>query len=506
MYLALYRKYRPRCFEDVISQPHITTTLKQQVSSGTTAHSYLFTGTRGTGKTTCSKILAMAINCENPINGDPCMVCDSCKGIEQGSTLDVSEIDAASNNGVDNIRQLRDEASFTPTSCKYRVYIIDEAHMLSIGAFNALLKIMEEPPPHVVFILATTEAHKVPATILSRCQRFDFRRVKLLDIAALLTKISKLESVSLDEDAALLLARVADGGMRDALSLMDQCIAYSHEITVDVVTQAVGIVGDDFLYEITDCIIDQDATTALSLIDKLYSMSKDLQSLLEELIFHFRNIMLAKVISADGEQDARIKQYANKITLPMVLLYLAEFQTCLDKMSRNKRLSLEMCLVKLCAPQVEQNQPRVQQLPATVLAAPSTYSTPQVESIPPQVEVRSQATAQPENATQVEYKPLMQWAEVLEHLASTDKPLWGVLHGSSAQTCDGFMYIESPLDFLSDMLRKDSNATKLVAAVAKVTGVRYKIRIKNTVPKVSEDPMLGVLARAADLGVPVNEG
>ena len=226
IYLALYRKYRPKTFEDVVSQPHITTTLKNEIMTGKTAHAYLFTGSRGTGKTTCAKILSMAVNCENP-----CMECETCRNIDQGATLDVVEIDAASNNGVDDVRQLREEAVYSPSQCKYRVYIIDEAHMLSAGAFNALLKIMEEPPPHVKFILATTEVHKVPVTILSRCQRFDFRRIRTEDIEARLLWIAGKEPFTLSPDAAALIAKLADGGMRDALALLDQCASFSSDIT-----------------------------------------------------------------------------------------------------------------------------------------------------------------------------------------------------------------------------------------------------------------------------------
>lgn len=359
MYLALYRKYRPRTFEDVISQPHITTTLKNEIAQDRTAHAYLFTGPRGTGKTTCSKILAMAVNCEHPVDGNPCLECATCRGIESGSILDVVEIDAASNNGVDNIRQLRDEANYTPSQCKYRVYIIDETHMLSAGAFNALLKIMEEPPEHVKFILATTEAHKVPATILSRCQRFDFRRIRPEDIEERLLKIAASESFTLEQPAAELIARLADGGMRDALSILDQCAAFSDRVDLDTVIQAAGVVGRDYLYELTDCIVRGDASAAVLAIDRLYSMAKDMQGLLEEMIHHFRNIMLTQTLKrADGlvaalpDEQERLNGYARKLPLSTVLWAIGEMQECLDKMGRSydRRLTLELCFVRLCTP------------------------------------------------------------------------------------------------------------------------------------------------------------
>lgn len=521
MYLALYRKWRPKSLDDVIGQSHITITLKQEVANNRTAHAYLFTGPRGTGKTTCSRILAMALNCENQQDGNPCMECECCKGIEQGSMLDVVEIDAASNNGVDNIRQLRDEASFTPTQGKYRVYIIDEVHMLSIGAFNALLKIMEEPPSHVVFILATTEAHKVPATILSRCQRFDFRRIKVEDIASFLLKIAGEEKISLSDEAATMLARLADGGMRDALSLLDQCIAYSKDIDEQTIINAIGIVGKDYLYNLTDHIINKDATEALLLVDELYSMSKDLQSLLEELIFHIRNIMLTKalktpesIVSVLPNELERLKDYAQKLTLQTLLYDLAEMQDCLDKMGRSvdRRLCFELMLVKLCAPapiidndqilaRLDKLEKAIKQGVSVVASAPSVNTASR--------ERTSLATSVPEPVSEpTDLVPLMEWGEVLEVLSKENQPLWGALHGSSAQVGGGFLYIENALSFVSDMLRADSNAKKLVDTVAGKTGVKYKIRVKkSTVVDTSQpiDLTQSLLEKANELGVQVNE-
>ena len=269
MYQALYRKWRPKTFDDGVGQEDITATLKNEVAAGKFSHAYLFTGSRGTGKTTCSKIVAKAVNCERPVDGNPCNECAACRGIDDGSVLDVVEIDAASNNGVDNIRQLREEAYFLPSVVKYRVYILDECHMLSQGAVNALLKILEEPPEHVVFILATTEIHKVLPTILSRCQRFDFHRIRSRVIADRLLYIAEQESFSLADDAALLIARLSDGGMRDALSLLDLCASFGTDITVQAVTQAAGLAGQSHLFEIADAAIARDPAAALLVVGRL---------------------------------------------------------------------------------------------------------------------------------------------------------------------------------------------------------------------------------------------
>ena len=283
MYQALYRKWRPKSFTDVVGQAHITETLRRQAAQGRLSHAYLFTGTRGTGKTTCAKILAKAVNCQHPVDGDPCNQCPACLGIDNGSLLDVLELDAASNNGVDQVRALRDEAVYSPASVKYRVYIIDEVHMLSISAFNALLKILEEPPAHLIFILATTELHKVPATILSRCQRFAFKRLQPRDIAARLLYVARQEDMDLTEDAAGLLSRLSDGAMRDALSLLDQCGAAGGRIDGERVLDVLGLAGNVQTAELMDCLLRRDAQSALLLLDRLYSGGKDVGALLGEL-------------------------------------------------------------------------------------------------------------------------------------------------------------------------------------------------------------------------------
>lgn len=359
MYRALYRKWRPQVFSDVSGQGHITETLMNEISTGRLSHAYLFTGSRGTGKTTCAKILAKAVNCLNPINGNPCNECQICRGIDDGSILDVTEIDAASNNSVDNIRDLRDEVNFTPAAAKYRVYIIDEVHMLSGGAFNALLKTLEEPPAHVLFILATTEVQKLPATILSRCQRFDFRRIPPEDIAARLMTVAEKENLSLDEEAALLIARVSDGALRDALSILDQCAGYNEPITIKTVGNAAGLLGKEYLFEISDALLKEDSSKILDIIDRLHSSSCDMERLMSELVNHFRNIMIAKTtkkpekfIVCTPDEITRYKDIAQSITYGTVL-YIME-TLCKEasqlKYSAHQRAQTETALIRLCSP------------------------------------------------------------------------------------------------------------------------------------------------------------
>ena len=294
-YQALYRKYRPQTFDDVSGQMAVTQTLKTQIMTGKMSHAYLFTGSRGTGKTSCAKILAKAVNCLNPDHGNPCNVCEACKAIDSGSCMDVLEIDAASNNGVDNVRDLRDDAIYTPSQVKMRVYIIDEVHMLSISAFNALLKIIEEPPEHLLFILATTELHKVPATILSRCQRFSFRRISQEDIAARLQYVAYQENIDLDDGAARVIARLADGGMRDGLSLLDQCAsATTGELTAERVYACLGIAGERKCGEMMGYIAAHDTKNALELFNRLYTEGKDLGAMLDEMACLTRDLLVLK--------------------------------------------------------------------------------------------------------------------------------------------------------------------------------------------------------------------
>ena len=362
MYQALYRKYRPQTFDDVVGQAAVTQTLKTQLQSGKMSHAYLFTGSRGTGKTSSAKILAKAVNCENPQDGNPCGVCQACKAIDSGACMDVLEIDAASNNGVDNVRDLRDDAIYTPSQVKKRVYIIDEVHMLSISAFNALLKIIEEPPEHLLFILATTELHKVPATILSRCQRFSFRRISQEDIAARLQYVAYRENIDLDESAARILARLADGGMRDGLSLLDQCAsATTGELTADKVYACLGIAGIRECCAMMEAIAVRDTRQVLTLLNESYSQGKDMGALLDELACLTRDLMILQTAPREGisllsgvASDTDVKKLVSAFT-PAELVYMMNMiQTTLASFTRSesRRLDTELCLLNLCQPEL----------------------------------------------------------------------------------------------------------------------------------------------------------
>ena len=362
MYQVLYRKYRPKSFEDVYGQDHVTETLRNELRLNRVHHAYLFTGSRGTGKTTCAKILSKAVNCLDLRDGDPCGVCANCTGIDSGEILDVVEMDAASNRGIDDIRAIIDEVAFAPARAKYRVYIIDEVHMLSRDAWNALLKTLEEPPAHVVFILATTEVNKIPETILSRCQRFDFHRISPADISARLQEIAEKESISLTDEAALLISVIADGAMRDAISLLDRCIGISSDVTAEVVRSAAGLASQGHIFEIANCTINKNVKKALEIIDGLYKDSKDMGSLCEELQSHFRALMLIKtvgnprelVVMSDREYDAAVAEAAY-LSLPDVLYDMDVLARCRSAMrdSVSPRTELEMALVKLCAPELD---------------------------------------------------------------------------------------------------------------------------------------------------------
>ena len=357
MYQALYRKWRPKTFSEVVGQAHITSTLQHQVAEGRVGHAYLFTGTRGTGKTTCARILAKAVNCEHPVDGAPCGVCDACRGIDNGTLLDVTELDAASNNGVDQVRALREEAVYTPSVLKKRVYIIDEVHMLSIAAFNALLKILEEPPEHLLFILATTELHKVPATILSRCQRFSFKRLLPRDIQQQLLYIAGEEQIDLSPDGAELLARMANGAMRDALSLLDQCRAVEGVIDSRAVLEVLGLAGAAQTVQLMRCVLEQRTGDALALFDQLYRSGKDVAALLSELSDLARDMTVMKA-APEGGSALLTGLYDRKTLaelsgqLPMRrFLYLTDtLQQCCAALpdSIRPRTDAELCLLKLC--------------------------------------------------------------------------------------------------------------------------------------------------------------
>ncbi len=510
MYLALYRKWRPRVFSDVVSQEHITVTLQNQVRSGKTAHAYLFTGSRGTGKTTCSKILAKAVNCLHPVDGNPCLECEICRGIEDGSIMDVVEMDAASNNSVEDVRSLRDEAGYMPAVCKYRVYIIDEVHMLSASAFNALLKIMEEPPPHVLFILATTEIHKVPQTIVSRCQQYDFRRIRPADSAKRMLEIAEQEDFTLDEDAAAFIARLADGGMRDALSLLDQCAAFSHHIDREVVAQTAGIAGSGHLFALSDAIAAQDAAAALTLLGQLYDNAKGMERLVTELIGHYRSVMLCKstsdpqsLITCLPDELERYQEMAKNLSLPRILEILGVFQRCLDSLSRSgdQKVEVEMALIRLCCGAQLQAVQTVA-APALQAAAPSPAPAAPVSPAP-----KTEPKAEPVPAGNGPV-PMAQWPDLLDEMSRSEPALYVMLEGSNAFVSNGVVLIESPNPMLKSLLLTNNIGAKLADMVEQTLGSRHRLRIakrETQVPGQESSALDHILSKAKEQNIEVHE-
>lgn len=496
MYQALYRKWRPMSFDDVVSQPHITSTLKNQIATGKTAHAYLFTGSRGTGKTTCARIFAKAVNCLNPHDGEPCLECEICKNADNGSLSDIIEIDAASNSKVDDIRELREGVVYTPEMCKYKVYIIDEVHMLSAGAFNALLKTMEEPPEHVKFILATTEVHKVPATIVSRCQHFDFHRIKTEDIVDRLLYISSQEKLNLHSDAARLIAQLSDGGMRDALSLLDQCSAYSDDITAEVVSNAAGIAGRGYLFDILEGVCRRDTAEVIRKIDELYSMSKDLSVLCSELITQMRNIMILKtadngadLIVCMPEELERLKRLADSIDLDTILGYISILQECSERFARssNKCIELEMCAVRLCTYSPVETTRNITSAKST---APSQASDPQINSLVGRISRLEQAidsgtvvsNRHPANPTTKKepaeplkkfdpnnFTPLDEWKDILERV-NEQAPAIGAFLTNSMACIEGNVF---NVVVNSDFLLKKFKASDDKALLKKIVNDYY---------------------------------
>ena len=542
MYQALYRKYRPKTFEDVVGQAHITRTLQNEVKTGKIAHAYLFTGSRGTGKTTCSKILAKAVNCPHTRDGNPCGECEICLGIDDGTVMDVLEIDAASNNGVDNIRQLREDAYFAPGQAKYRVYIIDETHMLSTGAFNALLKIMEEPPPHVLFILATTEAHKVPATILSRCQRFDFRRIGSEDIAEYLEKISLNEGVVLEHSAGLLIGKLADGGMRDAISLFDLCISHGGAVTAEVVAQAAGMAGSGHLLTLAKAFAQKDTAFALEQIGALHEKSMDMDRLCSGLVAFHRDLMILKTVEkperfivALPEEMEEMKPLAQFLTLSQILYTLSVLQEAQNRMSRtaNRRTELEMSVVRICNPAMDSSAEavltRLEALEAAVRrgipAAPSSLPEPaesgekaakhlpqkkkEAPSPLEQAAAEEKASA-PILADLSDAHPFGEWQEVLGRLLKTNPPLFAALKNSDAYEKGDLMLIDAKNELFFKLIRENEFAKdSLRAALLAQTGRRYRLgpyRQQGSAPAKPEvDPLETLLESAKSAGVPVEE-
>ena len=568
MYQVLYRKYRPKVFSDVYGQDHVTSTLKNEIKNGRVSHAYLFTGSRGTGKTTCAKILAKAVNCENSIDGEPCNECEVCKGLENGSIYDVVEIDAASNNGVDNIRNLRDEANYTPSKGKYRVYIIDEVHMLSTGAFNALLKTLEEPPAHVIFILATTEVHKLPATILSRCQRFDFKRIQPETMSVRLNQVAEQEGIELDNDAAILIARIADGALRDGLSILDQCAGRSKHVTSTLVSEVAGLAGREAMFTLSDCITRHDSNGAMSVISDLYQNSFDMERLCVEMINHFRNFLVVKtvkksrelIICTDDEYN-NILESAKNFTIESVLFALDVFQDTLVtvKGGANARIEIEMAFIKLCEPKLNESTESVlsrlsvveralksgvavnvqpEERPAVKAApepkpetkpeaAPAAEEKTPVEEPAPEPPVQeatvSAAPQEPEPAPAVQPEPqpeqtapadsdvqteFMQWGDFLDMIHETNKPLFGILSGSRAYTKGDFFLIDSDNAAFRSMIKNPIYSKAIKKSLFDLTGKTYRLAIfKNKSEEKTEkrDPLEDLISKAqGNINIEIN--
>jgi len=517
MYRVLYRKYRPASFEDVWGQPQVTTILRRQITSGKLAHAYLFTGSRGIGKTTCAKILAKAVNCLHPVDGDPCNECEICRGINDETIHEVVEMDAASNNGVGDVRDLQERIVFPPTNAKYRVYIIDEVHMMSDAAFNALLKTLEEPPAHVIFILATTEVHELPATILSRCQRLDFRRISPEDIAGRLEEIAAEEGSTVDRSAALLIARVADGGMRDAISLFDQCLARDSHVTEDIVRDAAGLAGSEHLFELSASICERDAANVLIQLDRLHQLSKDMQRLCEELIAHYRSLMIINTVShpeelivATTDQLEKYKKDAENYSLQRIMSIIDTLQTALENMGRgaHRRTELELALLRICREQTAEKsqiaelEKRIKSLESAiregvVMKAAKT----EAQAAPLITGGKSAAVELSDRAV-----PFEQWSTVLEKLEERNKALFAVLSGSKAYIADDCCLIDST-DLAKDMLRQQTARQVLREILVDTTGKNYRLggyTPTSSLPEHRPSPLDAVIERAKQSGVEVN--
>lgn len=533
MYRALYRKWRPQTFSDVIGQEHITNTLRKEVMSQKTSHAYLFTGSRGTGKTTCAKILAKAVNCLNPVDGNPCNECSVCRGIDDGTILDVIEIDAASNNGVDNIRDLRDEANYNPVNSTYRVYIIDEVHMLSAGAFNALLKTLEEPPAYVKFILATTEVHKLPATILSRCQRFDFRRITTADISARLKYVAEKENITLDDSAATLIARISDGGMRDALSLLDRCSGVSETVTEDVVTRSVGLADKKRIFDLADSINTGDVSEALTIIDSLYADSCDMERLCSELITHYRNLMIFKaakkhpenLIIATAQDIEQYKKQVENVVLSQIVRCITELESASVtlKASQNKRVIVEMAVIRIsdCSSSgtiPAETESRLQTLERKINSLSSDISSGRLSPSQPSAEnrevIKTPYIPDEENGSEIQspYEsgpsgqksdpdasmiPFTDWPRVLSELNVFDKPITAFLTGSSAFIMDNMVLIQCDNPVFKSFVKQDNHAGYIRKAIFNVTGKKYRLSVlsNNNTPADSNDPLADLIKK-----------
>lgn len=554
MYQVLYRKWRPKTFDEVTGQEHITTTLKNEIIEGRINHAYLFTGSRGTGKTTCAKILAKAVNCLNPKNGNPCGECEICRGIDDGSILDIVEMDAASNRNIDDIRQIIDEVNYKPARCKYRVYIVDEVHMLTPQAFNALLKTLEEPPEHVIFILATTEVHKLLPTIISRCQRFDFHRIPPRKIADRLLYVANQEEINLSDSAAMLMASVADGALRDGLSLLDRCVAINKNIDEEVVGKAAGLADKTYLFELAACAINKNTAKALGIIDRLYGESKDMARLCDELIAHFRTLMLIKsvknprdivVMSEDEFEQAQTQ--SDYLSLADIVYYMDVLSRAYQRMGKGTgdRTELEMAMVKLSSPELDgttealtqrisalekavkykatadyitasekvgeelrhnQNEApaksdfeeeKAEQIEKTAETEPvKEPDKPKVPVTKPAPSIVQQTARTPANLDEIykNAKPFPEWVDVVNNMKSASKAIAAAFTGSTAYVSGTHLLIEASNEMAFELLRQSANREEVRKIIRETTGKSYKLGpYKRPETKMQETDPLEIL-------------
>ena len=567
MYRVLYRKWRPQTFDDVSGQEHITTTLKNELIAGRLNHAYLFTGSRGTGKTTCAKILAKAVNCLDIHNGNPCGKCEVCRGIDDGSILDVVEMDAASNRNIDDIRQIIDEVQFKPAKCKYRVYIIDEVHMLTTQAFNALLKTLEEPPEHVIFILATTEVHKLPQTILSRCQKFEFHRIPPRAIADRLLFVAQQEEVTLSDSAAMLIASVADGALRDGLSLLDRCIAISSDIDEEVVRNAAGLARKTYLYELAACAINKNTAKSLEIIDRLYGESKDMARLCDELIAHFRALMLIKsvrnprdilVMSDDEFEEAQTQ--SDYLSLADIVYYMDVLSRAYQRMGKGTgdRTELEMAMVKLSSSELDGtteamtqrisalekavkykatvdyvtasekvgeklrgNQSEISEKPdfeeqkteqIQKTAETESVKEPEKPKAPvakPAPVPASKPSRTPANLDEI-YKnarPFPEWVDVVSNMKPISRTIAAAFSGSTAYVSGNYLLIDTSNEMAFELLKNGTRREEIRKIILETTGRVYKLGpYKRVEEKKKETDPLDVLKNGLEgTGITITE-
>ncbi len=501
MHQAFYRKWRPQIFDDVYGQEHITSVLRYEAEHGAFSHAYLFCGSRGTGKTTCAKILAKVVNCEHPRGGNPCGECESCRLIESGAATDILEMDAASNNGVENIRDIRDEVAYAPSALKYRVYIIDEVHMLSASAFNALLKTLEEPPEHVVFILATTELQKLPATIISRCQRFDFRRISTENLMKRLTYIAKEEGLKLDPEAARMLAKLAQGGMRDAISLLELCAGSNREITPEVVNESVGVTGRDSMLQTVKAIADADYDALFAQIDEIVKSSKDIAVFWQDLISVYRDMLVVKTtagavnyLDLTDHETRQITEAAARFRKETLLYHcklLEEALFSMQKANAVKRIVAELSLVRMCDETLDSSNEallsRVAKLedrvamggavPNVARSQPQTLSKQKVEKdpeTPMPAKPESESTKEPQKPIEPGtgkrvLRPMRQWMEVVERVTVKNPMAAAFLKNTQAFTAEsGEIILRFGNDFAKNMAMRDHGQEDLLGALSTI--------------------------------------